>query len=204
MRRGREIYGASADQSAKYAKVRVASITHPINLEETCTTPASSMISTALYIDSEKRVYRPREILTEMYNGKVTREDESERYILFDTYILPANWGKKNKEKNERNPYERRITIETDKGLPPVIGERVYFKLKRPVKKDDISIREFVGNVVEVKWGLYSRAHDDGTIETVSAPNQGLVVIQVSGRFPRSLILEPAYQIEKLKHPVGF
>ena len=142
-------------------------------------TPAKLMQEYALYKDDQNRVYRPRIKLTEYENEAETDEFESERYIYFDAYIKPRS----------KKTYE--------KGDVPISGEIIRFTVIDDIKSDTVTIKEFTGEIEEVRWGTLLTLNEfTGALSMTENENLGLVKVKVHGSYPRSLILDSDYRIK--------
>ncbi len=192
------------DNLIRYARFRIAPKGDEFNLQLTCCTDATTMKQTALYEDEVGRVYRPRIDLTEIINNQLTRETTSERYIYFDCYLLPAFFGKKNKNRDERDLFYRPVNQITEKARPPSSGEMLKMHLRKDRKSDDVSVKRFEGVIEEIYWGTLTVQDEDKNLQSHVSDNLGLVLVRVRGSYPRSLVLETEFDRRKRKIPLAF
>jgi hypothetical protein len=171
---------------------------HPDALLEQCVTSPTDFLSVsgpALYTDREFRLYRPRVVKTEEANQMITMVDRSERTICFDVYIPPLTTHEK-----EKNPH-----LEKAGRITP--GDSITLICRRVHKADMETVREFTVDVIDVNWGEYHNTPVDSFAGDENAGRQhtkrklndnlGFIQCNVRGSFPRSLIIDPAYRLQK-------
>jgi hypothetical protein len=176
-----------------------------------CITLAKDIRTFALYYDDPGRLYRPRVVLTEKANfGKKTNLEISEKFIYFDTYILPEPRAVESiKDKNKRvqvnENREKPVKVpRTEKAQPPHIGEKIKFKIKKFRAKDKESVKEFVGIVDEVYWGsVITLDSESGGVKEAESDNLGLIKVSVVGTYGRSLVVQPAFDIANHSSDIG-
>lgn len=180
---------------------------NPLTLLYSCTTEPTAMRIEALYIDSQRRLYRPRIALTEEANNEKTRIENSERIIYFDVYIQPKiseNKLHKLLEKQSRDEKEEAIRhgeMLEAKSRPPEPGEKIRFFVRRNLPTSDHeTVREFTGEVTDVYWGSITILQQDGQEEIRPNSNCGLVRVVVNETFERSLVVNDPQTIRRNRY----
>ena len=157
---------------------------HPDALVRNCVTKAGEMHKLALYKDEERRLYRPRQVLTEDDNrGRKTQKHESEPTACFDVYIRPLN--------------KIQVAAGERKALPLRLGDKVVLHTTKDRVSDKVTVKEFTGYVSEINWGTLKRTEPNGRIIISHNPNMGFVKLDIPESFDRSLLIAPESEIKK-------
>lgn len=163
---------------------------HKDGLVHSCVTSAGEMHKFALYVDQENRLYRPRWDLTEHDLGRPVDKDVSESFIWFDVLLAPLSRYKK--EQGEM------------KAGQPLMGDTLVLHVRQDRTLDRETVKEFEGVVSDIHWGnLHKSDPETGQIYSAHNPNLGLVKVDVFGSYPRSLMIDTAFNIKKFRRPLA-